>query len=441
MIEFAAVTDTGNRYQHNEDAMGWDIDVGVWLVADGMGGHARGDVASETVRESLLGALAHTEGATAPASTPASGLASPLPLQELILTAHDAVIAEASARGFHNMGSTVVVARVDGRSVEIGWCGDSRAYLSRDGELLRLTADHSLLEQLLRSGVVQPEEAFGHPQKHVLVQALGINEPRPIPTVLRFEMMAGDRLLLCSDGVHDELRDEQIQAVLAAETDPQACVDRLRELVLAGTARDNLSAVCLTDPDLPDNPAVESFADLSLRLAPPRPSIEGRLSKSVPKQAELKQSGTKQSSQEDTVKPTSGRSQPMTGNTEFDRQVARRRANVKAAIAAKGRRASGIEDDPGDHQPAAAQIEKTRSDTSEMATSALMDVESNAAAAAVAEPESPRLEQSAANEPAPAGPVADVTPTSLWARDGAWSALVLLAMAGLLASYFPWLFN
>lgn len=457
MIEFAAVTDPGNRYQHNEDTMGWDVDGGVWLVADGMGGHARGDVAAETVRQSLLQSVLN--GLMESPSGP------PEPLKELILTAHDAVLTEAVERGFHNMGSTVVMVRVQGREVEIGWCGDSRAYLYRDGELLRLTSDHSLLEQLLRSGVVQPEEAFDHPQKHVLIQALGINEPRPVPDQIRFEMAAGDQLLLCSDGVHDELRDEQIAAVMAAAATPQDCVQALREQVLAGTARDNLSVVCLTNPDLSSNPAVETLADLRRRLAPPRPSVEGRVS-----QAAAAKTAARPKAVGDIL-------QPATGNSEFDREVARRRANVKAAIAAKGLREPPATEQPalvankGPHtttnktvapinpdskQRANAQA-SSRSDTSEMVTPDLLATQTGSRVApdgSVARRNDAHGKTESRNEgagetadtanataEAAAVPVPSGEQTTFWMRDGTWSLLLLLAVTGLLASYFPWLFS
>jgi len=204
VIEFAAETHPGNRYQHNEDSLGWLEDAGLWLVADGMGGHACGDLASLTAKQAVLDAL--------DADDPAS---------------------------------TIAVVRISGARAEIGWCGDSRVYLWRDGQLVRLTRDHSLLEQLLESGVVQPEEAFGHPQKHVLVQALGITNPPPIPAQLNVELANGDMLLMCSDGLHDELRDEQINSLLLANPEPKAAVAALLKQILAGPARDNISVVCM----------------------------------------------------------------------------------------------------------------------------------------------------------------------------------------------------
>lgn len=240
MIEFAAETHPGNRYQHNEDSLGWSEDAGVWLIADGMGGHACGDIASRTAKQAVLDALS--------AGEPASDA----PLTDLISQAHDAVVSEGIRRDAVNMGSTIAVIRFSGASAEIGWCGDSRVYLWRDGQLVRLTRDHSLLEQLLESGLVQPEEAFGHPQKHVLVQALGITNPPPVPAQLKVELASDDMLLMCSDGLHDELRDEDISSLLLANPEPDLAVAALVKRVLAGPARDNVSVVCMRLSDLDD---------------------------------------------------------------------------------------------------------------------------------------------------------------------------------------------
>lgn len=509
MIQFAAVSNPGNRYQHNEDTVGWDEANGVWLIADGMGGHARGDLAAKIVRQTTLAAVAEV------------AVPEPAPLRELIMTAHDAVLAQAVERNLHNMGSTVVMARVQGAIAEIGWCGDSRAYLYRDGELLRLTADHSLLEQLLRSGVVQPDEAFTHPQKHVLIQALGIEDPRPKPSEIQVELISGDRLLLCSDGIHDELRDEQIATILRASHSPQVCVEMLQRQVLKGTARDNLSALCLDAAELVNNPAAETFAELQQRLAPPRPVLKPH--------------------SEPGLKPAvavgSKTQQPVTGNNEFDRNVARRRANVKAAIAAKGLTGASAgaaaadsplrelldaaENTSGNvpndtkvqpaldkvspkaapavapvttpsvtakqnlplegglqaqsNRPAETTFAITQEITQEITKENLVqksaetvaqgrpqdsgtihDAAADTSAARVGPTKSPdpevspdnSLQDSAEDGSAaqdrqdtdnPAVAAAALPRPSFWARDGIWSFFLLIAIGGLLASYFPWL--
>ena len=235
VINFSATTHPGNRYQHNEDAVGWSEKAGMWFVADGMGGHARGDIAAETVKKTLLSAAADPDRS----------------LVELIMVAHEAVVLEGIERSLHNMGSTVVLARIRDAELNVAWCGDSRAYLFRAGEFVQLTRDHSLLEQLLQTGVVTPDEAFGHPRRNVLVQALGINDPAPEPSEVSVALCNGDLVLLSSDGLHDELRDETIADVVRALEEPQAIVDELERRVLKGDARDNLSIICLQVAELP----------------------------------------------------------------------------------------------------------------------------------------------------------------------------------------------
>jgi len=242
VIEFAAESHPGNRYQHNEDSLGWVEDAGVWLVADGMGGHACGDVASRIVKQSLLRGSAKAQERKDQTQLPA--------LPAMISDAHAAVVAEGVRRSAENMGSTVVMVRVKGSRAEIGWCGDSRVYLWREQQLIRLTRDHSLLEQLLESGVVDPADAFGHPQKHVLVQALGITNPAPVPAEISVDLANGDMILLCSDGLHDELRDDQISDLLLVNPEPTDAVGALVATTLRGEARDNISVVCLRVSDI-----------------------------------------------------------------------------------------------------------------------------------------------------------------------------------------------
>jgi len=234
LIEFTATTHPGNRYQLNEDAIGWSEKAGIWFVADGIGGHARGDLASATVKKALL---------EVPAQPPRS-------LKKLVMLAHEAVLLEGIEQSLTNMGSTLVLARIRDNRLNVAWCGDSRAYLFRAGKLTRLTRDHSLLEQLLESGAVTPQEAFGHPRRNVLVQALGINSPPPQPSEIALTLDNDDLVILCSDGIHDELHDDHIAELLSAmntagSASTQAIVDEIERRVLATDARDNLSAICL----------------------------------------------------------------------------------------------------------------------------------------------------------------------------------------------------
>jgi serine/threonine protein phosphatase PrpC len=227
MAEFAALTHPGNRDGENQDSIGWDAAQRLWFVADGMGGHASGEVASRLVKETLL-AQAPTVGVTA-----------------AVLMAHEAVVREAEQRhAERGMGSTVVTAQItDNRSAQIVWVGDSRAYLWRRGELQRLTRDHSYLE-LLRAESDLSETALRDRQgSNVVTQALGMGTPDPSQTLV--PLRTGDWLILCSDGLAVELRDEEIAQVLAAQAPPKAAADALFAATMQHGARDNVSIIVI----------------------------------------------------------------------------------------------------------------------------------------------------------------------------------------------------
>jgi serine/threonine protein phosphatase PrpC len=227
MAEFAALTHPGNREGENQDSIGWDSQQQLWFVADGMGGHAGGEVASRLVKQTLL-SLAATVGVPA-----------------AVLRAHEAVVREAEQRGVQQgMGSTVVTAQFTGdRSAHIVWVGDSRAYLWRAGQLQRLTRDHSYLE-MLRAAENLSETALRDRQgSNVVTQALGMGTPDP--GQVNVPLRAGDWLMLCSDGLPVELRDVEIAQILAKQTTPKAAADALFAATLQHGARDNVSIIVI----------------------------------------------------------------------------------------------------------------------------------------------------------------------------------------------------
>lgn len=211
--------------------MGWDEARGLWFVADGMGGHASGEVASRIVKETLL---ASTEGS----------------LESALRAAHKAVVAAAALNPAHdNMGSTVVAARIRERQAEFVWAGDSRAYLWRKKALRQVTRDHSFLELLRDQENLSDEQLRGHPNKNLVTQTLGIGTPDP--SVVTLALRRGDWILLCSDGLNDELDDREIAVVLAAQGAPDAAADALVAAALAKGGRDNVSVV-IVEYDGPD---------------------------------------------------------------------------------------------------------------------------------------------------------------------------------------------
>jgi PPM family protein phosphatase len=223
-MRFAGRTHPGRRGGENEDSIGWDEASGLWFVADGMGGHAAGDVASRVVKDTLL--------ATAASSS----------LEAAVRTAHESVVSAAAANPENaNMGSTVVAARIANRQTEVVWVGDSRAYLWRAGLLQALTRDHSFLEVLREQEQLSETQLRGHPNKNIVTQTLGLGDPQP--SVNRLPLRRGDWLLLCSDGLNDELEDRQISEILAAQESPENAAESLIAAALANGGRDNVSAV------------------------------------------------------------------------------------------------------------------------------------------------------------------------------------------------------
>jgi protein phosphatase len=229
MRDFGAGTHPGHQRKNNEDSFATDPESGLWLVADGVGGHAGGEIASAIVGATLRRRVAAGES-----------------LRQAIVSAHEAILAEiGDSEAGNDMGSTVVALQLQGQEYEIGWVGDSRAYLW-DGTLRQLTRDHNPVSELLVRGLISSAEATQHPERHVLTQSLGISSHMQVqPGQLQGELQDHQQILLCSDGLSDELSDAVIASHLAAHDDPQAQVDALLAAALAAGGRDNITVVVL----------------------------------------------------------------------------------------------------------------------------------------------------------------------------------------------------
>ncbi|MDR2109046.1 MAG: Stp1/IreP family PP2C-type Ser/Thr phosphatase [Coriobacteriales bacterium] len=224
-----ARTDVGCVRQHNEDAL--IVAAPLYAVADGMGGHAAGEVASEIAIQTV--------------AQHAPSIADRSVLIQAIQAANLAII-DAARRGVGKpgMGTTLTVAIIDGDRALIGHVGDSRAYLLRDGLLHQITEDHSLVAELVAIGELTPEEAACHPKRSIITRALG-NDEKTDADVYSLALQAADRLLLCSDGLSGMLCDDEMAAILNAESDPQIAADRLTEAALAAGGNDNISVIVL----------------------------------------------------------------------------------------------------------------------------------------------------------------------------------------------------
>lgn len=248
----AAATDVGRVRNVNEDAC-LDMPLrGLWAVADGMGGHDAGDVASRMVVDAL-------RSLDAPPSLGGYVAAVRDALQAVNLRLRD----EAASRRVRTIGSTVAACLSSERSCALLWAGDSRIYLYRDARLQQVTRDHSQVEALRAQGYLTAEEARRHPAHHLITRAVGAAQQLELDET-RVNVRDGDIFLLCSDGLTNEVDDAEIALVLArAGNDCSEAARQLIAMALAHGGRDNVSVIVTraSDPDADDrtlfNPSVQ----------------------------------------------------------------------------------------------------------------------------------------------------------------------------------------
>ncbi len=227
LTPFGSRTDVGCLRDHNEDSLA--VSPPLYVVADGMGGHAAGEVASEIAVNTIV--------AAAPAHADAQGLADAVveANREVIEASHD-------ERGREGMGCTVTAALLEGERLVIAQVGDSRAYLMHKGELQQVTRDHSLMAELIEAGDITPEEARVHPKRSVITRALG-SDPLMQPDIYELNVEAGDRLLLCSDGLSTMLTDDRIADTLGRIGDAQRCASQLVNEAIEAGGYDNITVI------------------------------------------------------------------------------------------------------------------------------------------------------------------------------------------------------
>ena len=230
MIEFGHSTHVGLRREHNEDTYYADGDLGLWLIADGMGGHEHGEVASALARDTLVREIG--KGA------------------ELVAAIHraDEEIIRHSTRRSEAlpMGTTIAALHLarDGR-YEVAWVGDSRIYVWADDGLRQLSQDHSYVQELIDQGAITSEQARHHPHRNVVTQALGVTDPQSLRVAsLRGELAPGMQLLLCSDGLTEEVKDTTIASIVGrTDLSAQECVEHLILAALDGGGSDNVTVI------------------------------------------------------------------------------------------------------------------------------------------------------------------------------------------------------
>ncbi len=236
ILRAAARTDVGRKRAANEDRYALAPDLGLYLVADGMGGHTAGQVASELAAEAAVAALRTLEGAEASLTEK---------LRYSVAAANRSIFAAARARPeLAGMGTTLVAVLVGGERVALAHVGDSRAYLIRGGRIRRLTDDHSWVAELVRRREISERDARGHPHRHVLTRALGVRRAAEAD-LAELTPAAGDLFVLCSDGLTGHLDDEEIARIAAADPDLDAACGRLVDLANERGGDDNITVAAL----------------------------------------------------------------------------------------------------------------------------------------------------------------------------------------------------
>jgi serine/threonine protein phosphatase PrpC len=230
-------THPGLSRERNEDSYLVAPELGLWIVADGMGGHQAGEVASGIVTRELFANIQQGQA-----------------LASAIEAVHREIQAAAArGGGKQGMGSTVVALKLSGLRYEIGWVGDSRAYLW-NGALRQLTKDHSYVQLMLDTGLINESEALTHPYRNIISRGLGVGgtdrNDVEVDTITG-TLNEKDSLLLCSDGLTREISDQEISRILLENGDNQSKVDRLIAAALAAGGRDNITVVLVSPRALP----------------------------------------------------------------------------------------------------------------------------------------------------------------------------------------------
>lgn len=230
LFETGAGSDTGVVRDHNEDAFLDLSDAGVWLVADGMGGHEAGEYASAAIRD----AVASVGRAVSAPDLQAR-------FMDRLARAHAEIQAQSRRLSGATVGATVVALLAFDRHFVCIWSGDSRIYLLRQGQFHQVTMDHTEVNELLRNGAITPEQALTWPRRNVITRAIGVHA-HPMTDEVPGALMHGDTFLLCSDGLTEHIEDAEMFDALSRMAPQEAC-NHLIALTLSRGARDNVTVM------------------------------------------------------------------------------------------------------------------------------------------------------------------------------------------------------
>ncbi len=232
MFQFdcGAVSHIGLQRTQNQDCYFSDARLGLWLVADGMGGHADGARASAMARECIVGEIIDGRD-----------------LAHAIAIANREIGTQGRLQSCtRSMGSTVVALHISGADFELAWVGDSRCYLAISGDLKQLSTDHTFMQELISAGILSPAQAKTNRYRNVVTQALGVTAAAELQIdSLRGTLRPGMQFLLCSDGLTEHVSDVEIGEILSTKSLTQGVVDTLINAALAGGGSDNVTAVVL----------------------------------------------------------------------------------------------------------------------------------------------------------------------------------------------------
>ncbi len=221
---------SGIKRDHNEDTYGIDLKNGLFLVADGMGGHDHGEIASALARDNILDSIKNGS-----------------PIKQAILDANQEIINSSLEKpGDLPMGTTVALLRVNKNKYECAWVGDSRIYKLTKQELNSISSDHSYVQELVDQDLITPEQARSHPHRNVVTQALGVTDNSEIKiSQANGSIKAGDKFLLCSDGLTEEVDDAKIKEIMLKSLAPKYIGDQLLIQALENGGSDNITAIVL----------------------------------------------------------------------------------------------------------------------------------------------------------------------------------------------------
>lgn len=248
----SAVTHVGMVRKLNEDAFAERTDIGVWAVADGMGGHEAGEVASEMVTNYIRNISLNT-----------SFEAMLNAVQQSIEAANSDLVAQSAAYDSQRVpGSTVVALLIYGDQGAVVWCGDSRIYRRRDRQVQQLTRDHSHVQDLVDQNIIRAEDAESHPMANVITRAVGIQEPLELESRL-ITVRPTDQFLLCSDGLSRLVSNQEIETMMANKNSEEVTQSLLHTALVRG-APDNVTLICVKD--CPDEEPVSTDDETTLDM-------------------------------------------------------------------------------------------------------------------------------------------------------------------------------